>query len=105
MIIFRLYFKSQYKRTMEDNKNKFVEKWGKSREKGLLGHLIQTSLSFGILLFVVITTWNYFMYDQSFGTTYDFIIQLVISIVFGGGIYAMMTWFLNEYLYKKKTGK
>jgi hypothetical protein len=45
------------------------------------------------------------MYDQSFGTTYDFIIQLVISIVFGGGIYAMMTWFLNEYLYKKKTGK
>lgn len=88
---------------MQNSEDPFVKKWEKVREKGLLRHLISTGLSFGILLFVVLTAFNYFVGEQSFETTYDFVVQLLISIVFGGGIYAILTWYLNEYLYKKKT--
>ncbi|TKS57302.1 hypothetical protein [Mesohalobacter halotolerans] len=88
---------------MQNTEDPFVKKWKKVREKGLLRHLITTGLSFGILLFVVLTAWNYFVTDQTFTTTYDFIVQLLICIVFGGGIYALITWFLNEYIYNKKT--
>ena len=90
---------------MQNSEDAFVKKWKKVREKGLLKHLISTGLSFGILLFVILTAWNYFISEQSFGTTYDFVIQLLICIIFGGGIYAIFTWFLNEYLYSKKTKK
>ncbi len=88
---------------MKNSEDPFVKKWKKVREKGLFKHLITTGLSFGVILFVVLTAWNYFVTEQNFETTYDFIIQLLISIVFGGGLYAILTWFLNEYLYKKKT--
>jgi hypothetical protein len=88
---------------MQNSEDPFVKKWKKVREKGLLKHLISTGLSFGILLFVILSAFNYFREDQVFETTYDFVIQLLISIVFGGGIYALLTWFLNEYLYNKKT--
>ena len=90
---------------MQNSEDPFVKKWKKVREKGLLKHLISTGLSFGILLFVVLTAWNYFVAEQTFETSYEFIIQLLISIVFGGGIYAILTWFLNEFLYKKKTNQ
>lgn len=89
---------------MQNSEDPFVQKWQKIREKGLLKHLINTGLSFGILLFVVLTVYNYFVSDTTFESTTDFMIQLVISIVIGGGFYALVTWFLNEYLYKKKTG-
>lgn len=88
---------------MQNPEDPFVKKWKKVREKGLLKHLISTGLSFGILLFVVLTVWNYFTTDETFTTTYAFIVQLLISIIFGGGIYALLTWFLNEYIYNKKT--
>jgi len=88
---------------MQNSEDPFVKKWKKVREKGLLRHLMTTGLSFGVLLFVVLSTWNYFVSDISFVSTYDFIIQLLISIIFGGGIYAFFTWFLNEFMYKKKT--
>lgn len=88
---------------MQNSEDPFVKKWEKVREKGLLRHLVTTGLSFGILLFVVLTAWNYFVSEQSFSSTYEFVVQLLISVVFGGGIYALITWFINEYIYKKKT--
>ncbi len=88
---------------MQNSEDSFVKKWEKVREKGLLKHLISTGLSFGILLFVVLTAWNYFVSEQSYETTYEFLIQLIITIIFGGGLYALITWYLNEYIYKKKT--
>jgi len=88
---------------MENNKDPFVEKWKKTREKGFTKHFYSTGLSFGILLFVVLTAYDYFFVDKKFESTYDFIIQLVICIVFGGGIYAIFIWFLNEMMYKKKS--
>ena len=90
---------------MQNSEDPFIQKWKKVREKGLLKHLISTGLSFGILLFVILTAYNYFISETTFETTYDFLIQLTICIVIGGGFYALITWFLNEYLYKKKTGK
>lgn len=88
---------------MHNSQDPFIDKWKKIREKGFLKHLMSTGLRFGILLFVVLTAWNYFNGKQSFATTYAFITQLLISIIFGGGVYSIFTWFLNEYLYKKKT--
>jgi hypothetical protein len=90
---------------MKNQDDPFVQKWGKIREKGLQKHLINTGLSFGVLLFVILTAYNYFFSEARFETTYDFLIQLVICVVIGGGFYALTTWFLNEHLYKKKTGK
>lgn len=87
---------------MQNSEDPFVKKWKKKHDKGLLKYLMTTGLSFGILLFVVLTAWNYFAGDQTFETTYAFVVQLLISIVFGGGLYAILTWFLNEYLYQKK---
>lgn len=90
---------------MENKKDPFVEKWGKTREKGFTRHFLSTALSFGILLFVVLTAYDYFFTEHKFENTYDFLIQLLICIVFGGGIYAIFIWFLNEMMYKKKTQK
>jgi hypothetical protein len=88
---------------MENSEDPFVQKWKKTRDKGLLRHLISSGLSFGILLFVVLTAFNYFASDVIFKSTYDFLVQLLISIIIGGGFYALMTWFLNELMYKRKT--
>ncbi|MGX1023691.1 hypothetical protein [Flavobacterium sp. CS20] len=88
---------------MQNSEDPFVKKWKKVREKGLKKYLISTGLSFGILLFVVLTAWNYFVSEQAYETTSIFLVQLVITIVFGGGLYALITWHLNEYIYKKKT--
>jgi len=88
---------------MQNKKDPFVEKWGKTREKGFTKHFFSTSLSFGLLLFVVLTAYDYFFIDRTFETTYDFLIQLLICIVIGGGIYAIFIWFMNEMMYKKKT--
>lgn len=90
---------------MQKSNDPFVKKWEKIREKGLLKHLINTGLSFGILLFVILTAYNYFFSDTKYDTTYDFLIQLFICIIIGGGFYALITWFLNEHLYKNKTGQ
>jgi uncharacterized membrane protein YvlD (DUF360 family) len=90
---------------MENKDNSFVQKWKKVREKGLLRHMISTGLSFGILVFVILSIYTWIVTDQAYKSTYDFLIQLIISVVIGGGIYALVIWFLNEYMYKKKTGE
>jgi O-antigen/teichoic acid export membrane protein len=88
---------------MKNQDDPFVQKWKKTREKGLLKHMLSTGLSFGILLFVILSVYDYFIADKSYASTYDFVIQLVICVVIGGGFYALMTWFLNELMYKRKT--
>ena len=87
---------------MKNKKDPFVEKWGKTREKGFTKHFISTGLSFGILLFGVLTAYDYFFTKRRYDNTTDFLVQLLICIVFGGGIYAMFIWFLNEMMYKRK---
>ena len=87
---------------MAKQKDPFVAKWGKTREKGFTRHFISKGLSFGILLFVVLSAYDYFFTDQKYENPMDFMIQLLICIVFGGGIYAIFIWFLNEMMYKRK---
>jgi O-antigen/teichoic acid export membrane protein len=89
---------------MKNQDDPFVQKWKKTREKGLLKHMLSTGLSFGILLFAILSAYDYFIADRSYENSYDFLIQLVICVVIGGGFYALMTWFLNELMYKRKTG-
>lgn len=98
-----LVFLEQKVKFMKNQDDPFVQKWKKVREKGLLKHMLSTGLSFGVLLFAVLSAYNYFIADRAYSSTYDFVIQLIICVVIGGGFYAMMTWFLNELVYKKKT--
>lgn len=86
---------------MNEADKKFVNNWEKIKSQGKSKYIIKHGIGFGILIFVVNLLINYWgKWGQM--SNADFFVQLGISIVVGGGIYGFFSWFLNDYIYKKK---
>ena len=87
---------------MKKTKDPFVEKWDKTRDKGFTRYFISVGLIFGSLLFGLISIYDYMFTERRYENSTDALIQLLICILVGGGIYALFMWFLKEMMYKKK---
>lgn len=86
---------------MKESDKKFVENWEKIRAQGKAKYIVKHGFGFGILIFAVNLVINYWDKWGQLSNT-DFFVQLFISIIIGGGIYGTISWFLNDYIYRKK---
>jgi hypothetical protein len=86
---------------MKESDKKFVENWQNIKSQGKAKYIIKHGVGFGIFIFVVNLLINYWGKWGQLSNT-DFFVQLTISIVVGGGIYGAFSWYLNDFICRKK---
>ncbi|WP_127845816.1 hypothetical protein [Psychroflexus aestuariivivens] len=86
---------------MKASDKKFIENWKATKKAGKKKYIITHGLAFGLIIFVINTSMNYWGDWERMEWT-SLLISLLISIILGGGLYGFVTWHMNEYLYKKK---
>ena len=86
---------------MKESDKKFIENWERIKQQGKSKYILKHGVGFGIFIFVVNTLISYWGNWGQMNQT-DFFVQLAISIILGGGIYGTFSWFLNDYIYRKK---
>lgn len=84
---------------MNKSDKKFVRKWRKTKRKGFFRYTFTQGLIFGILVGGFNAFFIYIDHPEELETT-EFIFKMIL-IVFGVAlIYALFSWFLNNFIYK-----
>jgi hypothetical protein len=86
---------------MNESDQRFIENWEKIKQQGKAKYILKHGIGFGVFIFVVNTLISYWDNWGQMSQT-DFFVQLAISIILGGGIYGTFSWFLNDFIYRKK---
>ena len=89
---------------MKNSDAKFLKDWEQTRQAGFVRYCITHGLAFGIILFVI--TGLFQLTGQSF-TDVFFSLKTIYTLLIwlAGGIagYGPVSWWVNEYLYRKKS--
>jgi hypothetical protein len=86
---------------MKETDKQFIANWERIKTEGKVKYITKHGVGFGTIVFALNTVLTYWGNWGQMSNT-SFFVQLFISIAVGGGIYGTFSWFLNDFIYRKK---
>jgi hypothetical protein len=83
-----------------------IAAWEKIRQKGLLRFMLWYSLTFSGIIFFVMGTLTFFTWVQAAASLASLLFQLIfvgIICLLGGLITCLLTWWMEEHIYRRIT--
>ncbi|MGM0635697.1 MAG: hypothetical protein ACQESK_06495 [Bacteroidota bacterium] len=80
----------------------FIKRWKEKRKGGFWKYARIEGLKFGIIFFIFQEILMTFTSDESVEIDMNYFIIALLFIAVSGFLYALITWFINEYIYKLK---